>query len=103
MMVSGAPYNAPLYNVSLLVAAFVVVALINAGGCAINDYFDREADALSKPERPILAGCIPRRGVLEYTAVMFGIGAVLALYLNLLAFVIVLLASSSSCWKSSSS
>jgi geranylgeranylglycerol-phosphate geranylgeranyltransferase len=90
LMVFGrAAYNAPLYDISLLIAAFVIISLINAGGCAINDYFDREADAISKPSRPIPAGNISPRHVLEYTAVAFVIGAALALYINFLAFVIV--------------
>ncbi|HYC20005.1 MAG TPA: UbiA family prenyltransferase, partial [Candidatus Bathyarchaeia archaeon] len=90
MMVFGrVVYNAPLYNVPLLIAAFVIICLINAGGCAINDYFDRHADAISKPERPIPAGNVSAAGALEYAAVTFVIGAAVALYLNLLAFVIV--------------
>jgi geranylgeranylglycerol-phosphate geranylgeranyltransferase len=89
MMVFGrAAYNAPLYNIPVLIAAFVIISLLNAGGCAINDYFDREADAINKPNRPIPAGNISPRGALQYTAVTFAIGAALALYLNLLAFAI---------------
>lgn len=82
-------YNAPLYNIPVIIAAFVIIALINAGGCAINDYFDRDADAVSKPHRPIPAGRISPKGVLEYTAVTFVIGSVLVLFINFLAFVIV--------------
>jgi geranylgeranylglycerol-phosphate geranylgeranyltransferase len=93
MMVFGrVVYNAPLYSIPLLIAAFAIVALINAGGCAINDYFDREADAISKPYRPIPAGTISPAGALEYTAVTFVIGVALALYINLLAFAVVVLA-----------
>jgi 4-hydroxybenzoate polyprenyltransferase and related prenyltransferases len=89
MVLGRAVYNAPLYNVPILIIAFVIISLINAGGCAINDYFDREADALSKPYRPIPAGNISPKGVLEYTVVTFVIGAALAFYINFLAFVIV--------------
>ncbi len=89
MMVFGrAAYNAPLYDIPLLIAAFVIISLVSAGGCAINDYFDHEADAINKPNRPIPAGNISPRGALQYTAVTFVIGAALALYLNLLAFAI---------------
>ena len=89
MMVFGrAAYNAPLYDIPPLIAAFVIISLVSAGGCAINDYFDREADAINKPNRPIPAGNISPRGALQYTAVTFVIGAALALYLNLLAFAI---------------
>jgi geranylgeranylglycerol-phosphate geranylgeranyltransferase len=90
MMVFGrAVYHAPLYNIPLLIAAFVIISLASAGGCAINDYFDREADAINKPNRPIPAGNISPKGALQYTAATFAIAAVLALYLNLLAFAIV--------------
>jgi geranylgeranylglycerol-phosphate geranylgeranyltransferase len=89
MLVFGrAAYNAPLYNIPLLIVAFVIISLKSAGSCAINDYFDREADAINKPNRPIPAGNISPRGALQYTAVTFVIGAALALYLNLLAFAI---------------
>ena len=66
MVLGRTVYNAPLYNVPLLIVAFVIISLINAGGCAINDYFDREADVLSKPNRPIPAGNISPTGALEY-------------------------------------
>ena len=89
MIFGRAVYNAPLYNVPLLIAAFVIICLINAGSCAINDYFDRDADAISKPHMSIPAGNISPTGALEYTAVTFVIGAALALYVNLLAFAIV--------------
>ena len=89
MVFGRAVYNAPLYNIPILIAAFAIIALTSAGGCAINDYFDREADAISKPHRPIPAGNISPAGALEYAAVTFGVGAALAIYINLLAFIIV--------------
>jgi geranylgeranylglycerol-phosphate geranylgeranyltransferase len=89
MVFGRVAYNTPLYDVPLLIAAFLVISTINAGGCAINDFFDREADAISKPHRPIPAGNISPKGVLEYTVVTFVIGAALALYINRLAFAVV--------------
>jgi geranylgeranylglycerol-phosphate geranylgeranyltransferase len=90
MVFGRAVYNAPLYTIPTLVAVFVIISFINAGGCAINDYFDREADAISKPYRPIPAHRISPKGVLMYAAVTFFSGAALASYFNLLAFFIVL-------------
>lgn len=89
MVFGRAVYGAPLYNIPAILSAFVIISFINAGGCAINDYFDREADAISKPHRPIPAGDISPKGVLAYTAATFFIGTSLALYINFLAFVIV--------------
>ena len=42
-------------------------ALLYAGGMALNDYADRELDAVERPERPIPAGRISARNAL-YTA-----------------------------------
>jgi geranylgeranylglycerol-phosphate geranylgeranyltransferase len=89
MVFGRAVYDAPLYSIPILITAFVIISLMNAGGCAINDYFDGAADAISKPYRPIPAGNISPRGVLEYTAVTFVLAAALAAYINLLAFAIV--------------
>ncbi|MGZ4903157.1 MAG: UbiA prenyltransferase family protein, partial [Halobacteriota archaeon] len=83
-------YNAPLYNIPVILSAFVIISLINASGCTVNDYFDREADAISKPYRPIPAGDISSEGALQYAAVTFIVGTALALYISRLAFVIVL-------------
>jgi heme o synthase len=84
MVLGRAVYNAPLYNVPILIVAFIIISLINAGGCTINNYLDREADALSKSYRPIPAGNISPQGVLQYTTVTFVIGAALAFYINFL-------------------
>src|SRR5438046_9507096 len=43
-------------------------ACLYLGGIALNDYFDREVDALERPERPIPSGAVP-------PAVAAGIGA----------------------------
>ncbi|MGZ4848671.1 MAG: UbiA family prenyltransferase [Halobacteriota archaeon] len=78
-----------VFNVPLLIMGFVVVALINAGGCAINDYFDRESDAIMKPDRPIPSGAITPAGAAQYSSVVFVIGATFAFILNPLALAIV--------------
>ena len=36
---------------------FFSMAFITSAGFAINDYFDRESDAVIKPKRPIPSGC----------------------------------------------
>ena len=78
-----------VFNIPLLLTGFVVVALMNAGGCAINDYFDRESDAIMKPDRPIPSGAITPAGAAQYSSVVFIVGAALAYILNPLALTIV--------------
>src|SRR3989442_4407613 len=45
-------------------------ACLYLGGIALNDYFDREVDAVERPERPIPSGAVP-------PAVAAGLGAAL--------------------------
>ncbi|GAD53235.1 (S)-2,3-di-O-geranylgeranylglyceryl phosphate synthase [Halarchaeum acidiphilum MH1-52-1] len=63
-----------------LVAAFATV-FATAAGNAINDYFDREIDAINDPGRPIPRGAVPPRGALAFSAVLFAAAIVLALLL----------------------
>lgn len=64
----------PLYIYPALIAA---VALITAAGNVINDYFDRDIDAVNRPERPIPSGDISPKTALLYSTALFlaGLGA----------------------------
>ncbi|WP_254838091.1 geranylgeranylglycerol-phosphate geranylgeranyltransferase [Natronomonas marina] len=73
-----------------LPAAIAVVATVLAtgGGNAINDYFDREIDAINQPERPIPRGAVSARAALAFSVLLF-VGAVgLTLLLPLLSIAI---------------
>jgi geranylgeranylglycerol-phosphate geranylgeranyltransferase len=76
--------NAPLPT------AFAVVATILAtgGGNAINDYFDREIDAINQPGRPIPRGAVSPRGALAFSVALFGGAVALTLLLPPLAIAI---------------
>lgn len=73
-----------------ILAAFAVTATIFAtgGGNAINDYFDREIDAINRPDRPIPRGAVPPRGALAFSIVLFVAAIALTLQLPLVAIVI---------------
>jgi geranylgeranylglycerol-phosphate geranylgeranyltransferase len=58
-----------------VVAAVFATCLAVAAGNAINDYFDREVDAINNPERPIPRGAVPARSALAYSAILF-VGAI---------------------------
>jgi len=78
------------YNFELMVLAFITVALTSMGGFAINDYFDRESDAIVKPDRPIPSGQITPLGALQFSAIMFISALGVGLMINPLAFGIVI-------------
>jgi len=49
-----------------------------AGGVVLNDYFDRDVDAVERPERPIPSGRIGERDALKLGARLLGAGCILA-------------------------
>ena len=73
--------------------AFAVVATVLAtgGGNAINDYFDREIDAINRPDRPIPRGAVSPRGALLFSGLLFAVAVGLTLLLPLFAIAIALI------------
>ena len=67
---------------------FFSMAFITSAGFAINDYFDRESDAVIKPKRPIPAGALTLKQVVAVSGVLFGVGLGLTYWLPPLSFVI---------------
>ena len=47
---------------------FFSMAFITSAGFAINDYFDRESDAVIKPKRPIPSGALSLKQVVAVSA-----------------------------------
>lgn len=78
MIASGAPPQS-LHAPALV---FFTVFLITGGGNAINDYFDREIDAVNRPERPIPSGRISPRGALIWSMALFIAGCIIAGLIN---------------------
>ncbi|RLM51368.1 geranylgeranylglycerol-phosphate geranylgeranyltransferase [Halorubrum sp. Atlit-28R] len=62
-----------------LAAATTVFAV--AAGNAINDYFDREIDAVNRPDRPIPRGAVPPRLALATAATWFAVAVAVAVAL----------------------
>ncbi|TKR27818.1 geranylgeranylglycerol-phosphate geranylgeranyltransferase [Natronomonas salsuginis] len=68
--------------------AVLATTFATSGGNAINDYFDREIDAINQPNRPIPRGAVPPNIALGFSVALF-IGAIaLTLLLPLAAIVI---------------
>lgn len=70
---------------------FFSMACITSAGFSINDYFDRESDAIIKPKRPIPSGVLSLKQVIVITTLLFTIGLVLAFLINWLSFLILLI------------
>ncbi len=70
--------------------AFGVIATACATGAgnAINDYFDRDIDAINRPDRPIPSGVVSARGAAIFSIALFIGATVAALQLPLLAIAI---------------
>ncbi len=64
-----------------LVVAAVATALGTAAGNAINDYFDREIDAINRPERPIPSGRVAPRDALLLAGGALGIAFLMTIAL----------------------
>ncbi|XVH31292.1 geranylgeranylglycerol-phosphate geranylgeranyltransferase [Haloferacaceae archaeon DSL9] len=69
--VAGGALSAPL----AVVAAVAATCFATGAGNAINDYFDREIDAINRPDRPIPRGAVSPRGALWFSVALF-LGAV---------------------------
>jgi geranylgeranylglycerol-phosphate geranylgeranyltransferase len=68
---SSAPAGFPSFN---LAYAFITAFALTAGSMAINDYYDREIDAINEPNRPIPSGLVKPREALVFAAVLAAIG-----------------------------
>jgi 4-hydroxybenzoate polyprenyltransferase len=56
--------------------------MLYAAGVVFNDYFDRDTDAVERPERPIPSGVVPERSAAIFGAILMLIGVVLALIVS---------------------
>jgi len=65
------------------------MAFIASAGFAINDYFDRESDAVIKPKRPIPSGALMLKQVVAVSSVLFALGLILSAFINWLSFTII--------------
>jgi geranylgeranylglycerol-phosphate geranylgeranyltransferase len=82
-----------IFGFETVLLIFFSMSLITSAGFAVNDYFDRESDAVIKPKRPIPAGSLSLKQVVAATIILFALGLSLAVFINLLSFVILLIDS----------
>ena len=75
-------------NVETALLTFFSMAFITSAGFAINDYYDRESDAVIKPKRPIPSGALSLRQVIAVSTALFAVGLALAVWINVLSLLI---------------
>ena len=80
-------------NLQTIPLIFFSMACITSAGFAVNDYFDKESDAVIKPKRPIPSGALSLKQVIGVSTFLFALGLVLALLINWLSFGILLVDS----------
>jgi len=78
----------PRYDLQIILTAAAVATLITAGGNTINDYYDRDIDAINKPNRPIPSKRIRGNVALAYSLLLFILGIFMSLFLNPFALTI---------------
>lgn len=82
-----------IFSLETILLIFFSMAFITSAGFSINDYFDRESDAIIKPKRPIPSGIFSLKQVVALSAFLFTVGLALAFLINWLSFVILLVDS----------
>jgi 4-hydroxybenzoate polyprenyltransferase len=68
-----------------LVALLVATGCLYAGGVAFNDFFDRDVDAVERPERPIPSGAVPAAQAAWLGSLLIAAGIFAAAQVNLTA------------------
>jgi len=80
-------------NIQTILLIFFSMAFITSAGFSINDYFDRESDAIIKPKRPIPSGSFTLKQVILISGILFSVGLLLAYLINWLSFLLLLVDS----------
>lgn len=78
-------------DIKIVPLIFFSMAFITSAAFSINDYFDRESDAVIKPKRPIPSGALSLKQVVTVSGFLFALGLGLAFLINWLSFVILLI------------
>jgi geranylgeranylglycerol-phosphate geranylgeranyltransferase len=94
-VIVGAALSSPqLSSVPMLYLfyGFATGFALTAASMAINDYYDREIDAVNEPNRPIPSGLIKPKEALLFAFILTAIGFVAAFLTNMFCFAIAIIA-----------
>jgi geranylgeranylglycerol-phosphate geranylgeranyltransferase len=91
-VIVGASLVSPLNFTSNLLLGFVTSFVLTAASMAINDYYDREIDAINEPNRPIPRGDVSPKEALIFAVVLSIIGLVAAFKTNMPSLLVAVVA-----------
>jgi len=91
-VIVGASLVSPLNFTINLLLGFVTAFSLTAASMAINDYYDREIDAINEPNRPIPRGDVNPKEALIFALVLSIIGLIAAFTTNLPSLLVALAA-----------
>jgi geranylgeranylglycerol-phosphate geranylgeranyltransferase len=77
-----------IIELKTILLMFFSMAFVTSAGFSINDYFDRESDAVVKPKRPIPSGNLSPNQVVIAAGFLFLLGLLLALLINWLSLLV---------------
>jgi len=75
-----------------LTYGYITGFVLTAASMAINDYYDREIDAINEPKRPIPSGLIKPKEALTFAFILTAIGLATAYFTSIFCFVIAIVA-----------
>ncbi|MDH7477066.1 MAG: geranylgeranylglycerol-phosphate geranylgeranyltransferase [Candidatus Bathyarchaeota archaeon] len=75
-----------------LIYGFFIGFALTAASMAINDYYDREIDAVNEPKRPIPSGLIKPKNALIFALALTALGFAAAFLTNIFCFLIAIIA-----------
>jgi len=91
-VIVGASLVSPLkFSISLLLG-FITSFTLTGASMAINDYYDREIDAINEPNRPIPSGAVSPKEALSFALVLSLVGLTAALMTNISCLVVAVIA-----------
>jgi len=94
-VIVGAVIASPDFSSALwlnLVYGFTTGFMLTAASMSINDYYDREIDAINEPKRPIPSGLIKPKEALVFAFILTAVGFVAAYVTNFSCFIIAIIA-----------
>ncbi|MCS7135883.1 MAG: UbiA family prenyltransferase [Nitrososphaerota archaeon] len=62
------------------ILAFVTAFSLNGSSMAINDYFDKDVDAINLPSRPIPSGIVSPKGAIIFSLILGALGLIAATF-----------------------
>jgi len=91
-VIVGASLVSPLNFSTNLLLGFVTAFTLTAAFMAINDYYDKDVDAINEPQRPIPSGAISPKEALFFALVLSVIGFMAAFGTNVHCLIVAVIA-----------